>query len=263
MKKIKIIIALALVAATAFSLTSCLSLDEAKAHHMKFTDDTFETISFAGKTYKKLPKSDTGCLFNTYLFGDETYWLTKEDVPVLLSKRYGLWSSYDSSHDIICSGPVFEGEYWSNGELDSDTAGGFFTTEEHYEEYKKMLDEPELVTFTTTVWEFDEELGKYSDKALTLPEDAAKLFDAEIRNMESGDLKNELSDDTLQQTFYRSSADGFVIDGTSINVISNKDGLWLVKSWRSYYRLSDETAKALEPYMGDNDNYIDYYEYYD
>ena len=49
MKKIKIIIALALVAATAFSLTSCLSLDEAKAHHMKFTDDTFETISFAGK----------------------------------------------------------------------------------------------------------------------------------------------------------------------------------------------------------------------
>jgi len=260
MKKIKIVIALALVAATAFSLTSCLSLDEAKAHHMKFTDDTFETISFAGKTYKKLPNSYSGCEFNTVCFDDDAYWLTKEDVPVLLSKRYGIRVSYDSRHEIIGNDGI---GFWIIDDHEREAATGYYTTEEHYEEYKKMLDEPELVTFTTTVLDFDpdvEEYGYYKEKLLILSGKAADLLNDTIENGDKADRPDFEKGYYTEQTFCRSTADGFVIDSTAYIVIdSDVYGFWL-ETPSGYKKLSDETAKALEPYLDENSNHVVYYD---
>ena len=182
MKAIKRIAALVLLAALALSLTSCLSLDEAKAHHMKFTDDSFETVSFGGKTYKRLPSDKNGYMFNLAFFETENYWLTAEDVPVLLSDRYGSAARYEKDHDLIyCPAFYFDsdgGEYYMY--YSSDSSQYFYATEEHYDEYSKMLSEPDLTAFATTVLELsdpdEETYGSYKEKALILSEEASALL---------------------------------------------------------------------------------------
>ncbi len=105
MKKIiKITTLLLCLALLGVFLSGCSFIDELRNSHAILSDDK-STITFQGKTYKKLPKSDKElyCTYNFYAdyYGDEVN-ITDEDVPVLLKEFYSHTGSYDFSKDIFC-----------------------------------------------------------------------------------------------------------------------------------------------------------------
>ena len=215
MKLIKRIIAAALIAATVFCLTSCLALDKAKAHRMTWSG---EDIVFNGKTYKKLPASSKAQFRDAFLNSGEDYYLTKEDVPVLLAGRYGMEAGYDAKFDVITipfSNPLQEAELL-RGALDgaeyklenvvlpadgqyivtsgspddsqfnavyfvsSDLQSAFYVTEENYNDYSNRLRNPSLTRYAVAEPAINADTGRYREEFVLLAKDVSDKLTAAL-----------------------------------------------------------------------------------
>lgn len=260
MKKIKIIIALALVAATAFSLTSCLSLNEAKARHMKYTDETHEEISFNGKIYKKLPYSKYGTKLDYYHTG-VNYNLTENDVPVLLSDTYGMFAEYSADLDLIMTEGNVTTPY---GYMENVSA--YFTTEENYEKYSEERKDPDLSSIAVVKSEFDPEdyYSNIDSEFIIIPEKIVSMLTSDIEN---GDvLKGDKASGIIKkhktyQTFFMCTPDGLAVSPYLMYLIGSEDAYYIYDPGRRGTEVTEITSgtfEALKPYFGNAD-----YFYYD
>ena len=280
MKKIvKIILALALAAATAFSLTSCLALDRAKERHIKYVEDKNDEVTFNGKTYKRLPK--TSYAFSSSLLTlDEDYRITEPDVPVLLSNMYGFYASYDEERDLICStvtresaseesDPFFSGFFNYGREFNE-----YYTTEEHYEEYSAMIEHPDFTSFALkqNVYDDDDFYRVKDEKIVVIPEKVMSLLLDDMNDKERAVTDEDTADYIVSEgyiaaTLYSSTSDGLVINfGSEIDVIAHKDNHYLrygvYDGDYSLVRLSEDADKAMSPYYDEMSTYYGY-DYYD
>jgi len=99
-KSVKIIaLCLSLMLLTVF-FTGCDFIDELRANHAILSDDK-ETISFDGKTYRKLPETADLYSSNYYSEKFDDIMLTDDDVPVLLAEGESYTFDYDSTRDIF------------------------------------------------------------------------------------------------------------------------------------------------------------------
>ena len=95
MKPIVKIISIALcIVMLAVTLCSCQFLDEKKANHAVYCDDKKDSFTFRGYTYRKADLSKSLSLIATNDITNS--YLTEQDVPVLLSSRYGEMLSYNT-----------------------------------------------------------------------------------------------------------------------------------------------------------------------
>lgn len=101
MKKTIKIIALCL-SLTLFGVlfAGCDALDEMKAKHAVLSDD-WNTITFRGETYKKLPHGAE--LYTSNFYGDkfENIAVTEDNVPVLVSGMFSQTNQYDAINDLF------------------------------------------------------------------------------------------------------------------------------------------------------------------
>ena len=281
MRSFKKIAAVILVAALALSLTSCLSLDEAKAHHLKYTDDTHETISFNGKTYKKLPDT-LNSVCPAFIYGDGKYNLTDSDVPVLVSDVYGSDAFYNEEFDLISAWTSSEDTVEQTYRLrvfGSDslmTVSEFFTTEEHYKEYAAEMEHPEYTTFATTLSEFDKETEVYGpERVLVLSDEAAALLEKLMKDEDlaakDGEAERILNGSQYCNDIWPSTKDGLIVDQSrAVTVSYDYENGYFISfvddggETETVVLLSDEAEALLKPYLGDYDNgYYYYSEYYD
>lgn len=155
MKKIiKITTLLLCLALLGVFLSGCSYIDELRNSHAILSDDK-STITFQGKTYKKLPKSDKElyCTYNFFggYYGDEVN-ITDEDVPVLLKEFFSHTGSYDLSKDIFC---IF------NIDVDFINANEnkYYCNEADYDRYVEALknDELDYIGFEYETWDLNSE----------------------------------------------------------------------------------------------------------
>ena len=263
MKTVKRITALALVAVLAFCLTSCLALDDAKAHHMIYNDGKNEIV-FNGKTYKcahlkrtryAAEWSNSMNLTTEYLllnYGYE-YRVTEADVPVLLSDRLGARAAYDPRLDVIC---------------DYD----LYFPEDKYDEYYKKFSDPEFTRLTCIVDEFDYENGSYDElresrdsflKLKPLPDAVSSELlpritgNAELKEPEI-DLKNS---GAYVVSLYLTNDDISVVSQNVIEIYMY-EGKYYLDAYVPYeytditngivYELSEKASDALDDYLEQN-----------
>ena len=227
MKNFKRIIAVLLIALTAVNLTSCLALDRAKAHHMKYGDDN-ETIVFRGTEYKKLP-STRAAFRSNYLSSEERYNLTASDVPVLLSGTFGIEADYDAEFDVITTYEIASVQD-SVFRFDLNGADAFFTTAEHYDEYAKTLRSPRFTTLAVAEPVIDSESGKYREVLVALKGGVAKTIVSLIESAKpcsDEELDRIMSDGYHMINIYRTTDDLFAVDSEVYTVYETSDGFYL------------------------------------
>ncbi len=254
MKKLRIILALALAAATVLGLTSCLALDRAKEHQIKYAEGKTDEVEFRGKTYKKLPRSVYE-LSSYLLTRDENYRLTESDVPVLLSDEFGRPATYDKRLDVIMSLPLSE----------------YFTTEEHFDDYSARIRDPEFTSYAVVDNEYEEDTYKLKEqKIAVLPESVCALLTGDADDGELAVADENAADAVVYNgyyvlTLYPSTADGLVINADAeVGVIEYNGKRYLKRDagedGYSLSRLSDKTDEALTPYYDEQSFGFVYYD---
>ena len=275
MKAFKKILTVVLLAALALSLTSCLSLDEAKAHHLKYADITRETISFNGKTYKKLPETSYN-VAPSFLYSDGEYNLTAPDVPVLVSEMYGSDAYYNGQYDLILVWNGSEDKVESALRLNvlrSDSmeiVSEYFTSEENYEKYAAEFEDPDFTSYSAEKYVYDQDTYELMSHTIeVLPDNVAKMLTDEMKNEENAvsDARTAQSvfDNSPRTVFDSSTADGLLNDpargimvfeyGSDHYAAFIEDG----EATDTLTRLSEETVKAIEPYLDDSGYDFEYY----
>ncbi len=151
-KTIKITSLVLCLALLGVFLSGCSFIDELRQSHAILSDDK-STITFQGKTYKKLPKTDKE-LYCTYNFFGSYYSeevnITDADVPVLLKEFYAHSGSYDISKDVFC---IFN--------IDVDFINGnenrYYCCDADYERYVNALkcDELDYIGFEYETWDIN------------------------------------------------------------------------------------------------------------
>ena len=239
MKAIKRILAAALLVCLALSLTSCLALDDMKARRMEWKDEVSQNtgsdkIEFRGKTYVALPLSDYTTAGLYFSFGN--YRICDEDVPLLLTDRYGSHSEYDEDFDLI------------------ENSGRMFCTEEKYDEYVKLFASPDLNTFAFPNYTYDEE-GERQFKLVRLDDKTASAL-AEALSVEPVD--KDMTDRVVLGggysfgSVYRAAKDSDVISERAIDIYDYMGAKFALVARDEIYALSDELGAALEKLLTDN-----------
>ena len=241
MKTVKKIAAVLLLAALVFSLTSCLALDDAKARHMVYNNESGSEIRFGDKVYKLLPSGN--CLTENILLNDDrSYTIATEDVPVLLTYHYGHRVSYDKDLDIIADG------------------NGLYCTEDKYDAYSKEVLSPEYTCLTYTSFDYaevDDGDVVYRSKMKKLDSDTASLIiEALSKEPETGDVFDEVRSNGYEvMCLYKATDKGFYgIDPIRVLFCGGK--YYLVNYEVGAYALSDKAVEGLKKY---SDAWNDYY----
>ena len=269
MKTLKRIIAVLLIAATAFCMTSCLALDRMKERQMFFVEGEGDKISFNGKTYVKLPLAyystkysripaynyTTENLLLSGYNGTGNYRVTEPDVPVLLSREYGSYADYDPELEII----------WSNG---------LYCLEKDYEEFKTLFAEtkPDHYAVISHVPEEDEDGNTNQRFELKL---LSETISSELNAALNGKPVDEDTRDVIYNSgniifgIYRTTADKRVVEEEAHNIWRNRSGFF-IQHGEDLYPLTEEAAKVLTeevdellPFTSDGDVVIAGDPYYD
>ena len=233
MKVFKRIIAAALFAVMVFSLTSCLALDDAKAHQMKWVKDEDKKIEFGDKTYVALlaTKLSTKYFFDSDASWRETYRLTDPDVPVLLKDRYGLIAGYDKELDIIRCAEIL------------------YCTEDKYDEYYKLFTTADLSYLSAYVSKYDEKTHDMKFDFETLPKKTSdEIFEltsgGETVDKETGELIRMAGMEVI--SLYRTTEDCVVIDTDPYFIYSFQGVYYVMTENGRFYKLNDSIVKELE-----------------
>ena len=233
MKVFKRIIAAALFAVMVFSLTSCLALDDAKAHQMKWVKGDDKKIEFGDKTYVALlaTKLSTNYFFKYDSTWRETYRLTEPDVPVLLKDRYGLIAGYDKELDIIRCAEIL------------------YCTEDKYDEYYKLFTTADLSYLSAFVNKWDKNTHEMISDFESLPKKTCdEIFELTAGNeavdKDTGELIRMAG--TEVAAFYRTTEDCVVVDTDPYFIYSFKEVYYVMKETGVFYKLTDSIVSELE-----------------
>lgn len=244
MKTVKRIAALLLFVALVFSLTSCLALDDAKARHMVYNNESGSEIRFGDKVYKLLPSGN--CLTENLLFNDDrNYTVATEDVPVLLTHHYGHRVSYDKDLDIIADG------------------NALYCTEDKYDAYSKEILNPEYTCLTYTSYDYaevDDSDVVYRAKMKKIDSDiAALIFDALAQKPDHGDVFDEVRSTGFERMYLYKVTDNGFYDINPIRIVSCGDKYYILDYSVGSYALSDKAVVGLKKCSDAwNDYYYDY-----
>lgn len=240
MKVLKKITALVLFAALAASLTSCLALEKAKAHHMIYKDDNFDTIIFNEKTYKEM--SNTKYALSAFYYNDDIYRVTDSDVPVLLSEDYGAVAQYDKKLDVI-------------------KCGNYYCPEDEYDEFQKMLNESDIDTVCLAKDRYYE-ISSDEEWLVPLSEETSRAI---FELLESEPLDEDTADLIIRagyniEVLYLTDKDLAVIDeDASMSLYIFKDKLYIRDNDNKTYAVPDELQEQIKEKIGyEVDEYDDY-----
>jgi|GEM_PF-2473089 len=241
MKLIKRIAAALLVAALAFSFTSCIALDKAKAHHMIYKDKSKNEIVFNDKTYVKMPKVEND-LWTKYS-GMFDYNVTESDVPVLLSGAYGSIANYDEKLDIITCGE------------------NMFCPEADIEKNQKMINDAVIDTVCTVV------PGDDSPKLKALPSDTSKAI---FEILDDEPLDEDAADSVWYGGYqfaemYMTNADRNVVSPDQLMLFEYKNRIFIAVNLKDkIYPLTEEIEDSINNNLGEGFGYyVDYNITYD
>lgn len=243
MKIVKKIAAVLLFAALVFSLTSCLALDDAKARHMVYNNESGSEIRFGDKVYKLLPNGN--CLTENILLNDDrNYSIATEDVPVLLTYHYGHRVSYDKDLDIIADG------------------NGLYCTEDKFDAYSKELLNPEFTSFAFASFENGQVDGGdivYRGKMKKIDSDtAALIFEALSKEPESDDVFDEVRSVGYEvMCLYKATDNGFY-EINPIRIVMCGGEYYILDYNVGSYALSDEAVEGLQKCSDGWDLYYNY-----
>ncbi|MBQ7670140.1 MAG: hypothetical protein IJS45_05405 [Clostridia bacterium] len=237
MKVFKRMIAAALFAVMIFSLTSCLALDDAKAHQMKWVEGEDKKIEFGDKTYVALlaTKLSTKYFFKSDATWRETYRLTEPDVPVLLKDRYGLIAGYDKELDLIRCAEIL------------------YCTEDKYDEYYKLFTTADLSYLSAFVNIWDEKTHDMAYNFETLPKKTCdEIFELtsgdDVVGKETGELIRMAGMEVA--TLYRTTEDCVVVDTDPYFIYSFQGVYYVMTNNGNFYKLTDSIVKELEKHEG-------------
>ena len=272
-KSIKIIaLCLSILALTVF-FAGCDMLDEMKANHAILSDDR-ETLSFNGKTYKRLPEG-TNLYYSSY-YGNafDRINVTDKDVPVLLSNAYRHSSQYDETRDIfrisIFEGPEnYSQDYFYSYVYSSDAAPSFYCNEKDYNRYVNAI-ESGVMDRIGFEYETETEYFYYYYKLDVASQEVSDEILGYIKNPEKltneahEEIAENYNSDCLQCSLYKCDSEGFLaepLDGYDILRFPEGDAYLVNYLTETAVKLSDKTAEALEDkYFYGDYQFTDYYE---
>lgn len=199
MKQFMRIIAVALcLIILGVTLCSCQYLEDKKVNHAVYCDDSKESLTFRGNTYRQIKlKKD-----QQFIMADSAIaFVTTEDVPVLLSTQFGEWLDYNSNEEhpavLRCNSRADEAYYAYPISIDSglhnlsaeyfanETAEiRYYVREDKLDEISKVVEKAELNEYFTVnynTYEYDENgysIDAYPEK---LGEDITKAINASLK----------------------------------------------------------------------------------
>ena len=229
-KSVKIIaLCLSLMLLTVF-FTGCDFIDELRANHAILSDDK-ETISFDGKTYRKLP--ETADLYSSNFYSEkfDDITLTDDDVPVLLAEGESYTFDYDSTRDIFnvympTDKSAVQGSFFVSyvGICDYENVV-YYCNEKDYDKYSEAIKNNKMDRIGFEYDKCDDYYNCYCELDVASEKLSNEIIDY-IVNPEKMDsdlfMQFENSDfdvDYLSNTMYKCDADGVianVLDGSDI-----------------------------------------------
>ncbi len=225
MKIIRRIAAVAVAAVMLFSLTSCLALDEMREHRIDRKEGG--ELVFNGKEYVALPKTD----YTTWnlLFVGDIYWVCDEEVPVLLSNRFGRSAYYDKDLDII-------------------SAFDLYCAKEKYDEYSEMFLHPSLDVYAVIQHVLNDETGETEMKKVALSEElTAALNDALSGEPVAQEIADAVySSGSFYEEIYKTDKDFAVVDPNPLSLVS-LSGKWYVSvPGEGAWKIDSSVAEGLD-----------------
>lgn len=263
MKKLfKIIAVVMCIAMVGVILCSCQYLDDKKALHAIYNDDSKETFTFRDYKYLRMKfDNDVNSDVNLLITNDmETAYVTTEDVPVLLADNFGDMLYYNGREEnpvvMNCDSMNDESYYsyaftFSGGiqnlrsayfdSRSSDAENRFYVREDKYDELKKAIDSAVMDSYYT--WNYN-----YNDDKYNYYNDDDDLYHLETISDDAVKAINETIKSGKKITYTEfGSAD---MEGMDFNMcdknmlVTNNYGVLLLKDNDEYYlvRLKDGSA---------------------
>ena len=252
MKKIIRISALLLIAAlTALSLCSCQSLDDQRSHHAFYTDDDHLKIEFEGNTYHFIYPG-TYTIINDNNIWNDTYYVTENDVPVLLSGWYGNYMYINKDKTIIeTSVPLNElpdalKSAISEGvDKTGDTSHEwsrsnnyvYYIREDKYDKIESIIEDGEPDHYYFEFWSYSDYDLDYDDMDLFAAKSVSSnghrlvMLADDLTAVINKALKSKGDD---QIDFTQLGSDAKMID------ISRCDSEMILTDWKEYYLIKDK-----------------------
>lgn len=261
MKPIVKIISIALcIVMLAVTLCSCQFLDEKKANHAVYCDDKKDSFTFHGYTYRKADLSKSLSLIATNDITNS--YLTEQDVPVLLSSRYGEMLSYNTDeqnpiiiecvsfdHDGISYNPLLS--YSFNIDLGMDhfdysyTSNPIFIREDQYDTISENVKNIVFDHYSMIEYNYDDEF--YDPDYGYVPDEKHKAIDDDTAKAIRESLKagkkikyTEFGDDDFD------AIEAYQCDKDVL--FTNDYGVLLLNRGKSYYLVQ---LKDHEPISND------------
>ena len=234
-------------------LSGCSYIDEIRKTHAILSDDK-STITFRGKTYKKLPKTDKElyCTYNFFgdYYGNEVN-ITDEDVPVLLQEFFSHTGSYDLSKDVFC---IF------NIDVDFINANEnrYYCNEADYDRYVEALknDELDYIGFEYETWDLNAEYHFVLETANSVLNEEIMGFvkNPETMTKETYDKYFEESDavdfECLQGVLFKCDESASVVEPLSgYDIVRSYEGnkaYFINYEYETAAELSEKSVKALK-----------------
>lgn len=227
-KTVKLTLLMLAVISAALLFTGCSSMDELRAHRMKWTDKKHEKIIFEEKIYKKLPESD---YFFVAADCCEEYYVSDEDVPLLLAGE-------------ILGEPIYALEDKSI----LNCCSRYYAVESEYEYYLDIIENAKLDRFYIMT-ECLGENGDYYCEREVLDEKLCGVINEALEKKSVSELPKD--DFYVSGVITRCDGTG-MMSGDSLCVYCYEEkGAVYYEEGRNYYRLPDEYYAAFENIVKD------------
>lgn len=273
MKKFIKIIAVALcVTILGVMLCSCQYLDEKKANHAVYCDDTKDSFTFRDYTYRKAD-NPKGLSFVSANEMSDAY-VTPEDVPVLLSSSFGEMLFYDISeknpiiiqcisynmNDYYYSNPISLSSNFNNLRMDyykyySSNSDRIYIREDQYDKVSNTLknavfDHYYMVDYHYNYDEYDYNgYSVDSEENTLIDDDAIKAINESLKTGKKIVYTDFGDDDFDALDVYQCDQDVLITNNYSVHLLNSDDGCYLVQL-KDAEPISNDVVKVPDQYTG-------------
>ncbi len=218
-KNLKIVALLSAVVILAVSLCSCGALDNARAYQAFYNGSNRNEILYGDHVYKYIASGSRELIF-TDLYGqdrDSAFYVTEEDVPVLLASREGEYFQLNADKTLLFR--------WGVG----DNVHIWYVRDDLYEKYENALNNAELDSYFYSYQEYpdDDPYGAVKQVNLLLGPEMTDIIDRAYSISKDKRVSyKQLSEDPYwikTVILNRCDKDMLVMNSTSMTLV--KDGV--------------------------------------
>ena len=229
------------IAVLCMSLCSCQYLDDAKESAAYYLDDSKNSFTFRGQTYRRITTKSNQMFILDDTATENVCHVAAPDVPVLMVARYGNLMVFNITDDapivINVLQTAVDESYYSDGYYASYEIGNdyswtyaYYVREDEYDRIRMLLEENPVDRYFTRVYNYDSDVqwdGRADMSRRLLDEATGQAIDRTLQDGKLTDWRILMLYNCYTVSLYPCDTEMLITNGKSYTLVTNNVDYYL------------------------------------